>query len=289
MTQQALVSFASLSAPLQGISITRTVPERHRHSGRPSQGSPVSRSPSPVRVAAHGFAAPSSPSSRPRGLPRIGQLGPEGPHHSLRLGRPPKGTVRMSAPCPQARDIPSWGFLPLQRSLRRGSAHPGFASPGTFRPRGFSPPRRVSPPLGPWPRGPLPFLGFRSVRSPFTGNQSPTWRHAVQLLGSRSSSSPSSEEQEVKCSVAVGAFWLLPRLTAAEAAVPDGIADLLEFLPARAKPPGPRPRRCAVSRASFRHRPKPPPSGPALDEIRPRTSDLAVPEGPAADFEGLAS
>jgi hypothetical protein len=102
--------------------------------------------------------------------------------------------------------------------------------------------------------------------------------HPLALRNKRSSASS-----------AVGAFWLAFRLTAAEAAAPDGFADLLDFLLACAKPPGPKPRRCVVSHVSFRHRPKPPPSGPVLDEIRPRASVVAVPEGPAAELEGLAS
>jgi hypothetical protein len=39
-----------------------------------------------------------------------------------------------------------WGSFPLQRHQRKESTSPGLAAPGTFRPRGFSPPRRFAPP-----------------------------------------------------------------------------------------------------------------------------------------------
>jgi hypothetical protein len=39
-----------------------------------------------------------------------------------------------------------WGSCPLQRHQLWESTCPGLASPGTFRPRGFSPPRRFAPP-----------------------------------------------------------------------------------------------------------------------------------------------
>jgi len=42
-------------------------------------------------------------------------------------------------------DRPSWGFSPLKRHEPKRSVSPGFASPGTLRPRGFSPPRRFAP------------------------------------------------------------------------------------------------------------------------------------------------
>jgi hypothetical protein len=70
---------------------------------------------------------------RPHGYPLMGFCSPPGysPHS------PPVG---LSAPAP------SLGFLPLQRHQRKESTRPGFASPGPFRPRGFSPPRRFTPP-----------------------------------------------------------------------------------------------------------------------------------------------
>jgi len=50
--------------------------------------------------------------------------------------------------------------MPLQRHGQQGPLNPGLASPGTFRPRGFSPPRRVPPLLLCAPEGTLPLLGF---------------------------------------------------------------------------------------------------------------------------------
>jgi hypothetical protein len=63
----------------------------------------------------------------------------------LRFGSPPRYGPRglpegLSAPAP------SLGFLPRRRHQHRESTCPGFASPGTFRPRGFAPPRRFAPP-----------------------------------------------------------------------------------------------------------------------------------------------
>jgi hypothetical protein len=52
-------------------------------------------------------------------------------------------TARRMASRP--RPLP-WGSFPLQRHQHWESTFPGLASPGTFRPRGFSPPRRFPPP-----------------------------------------------------------------------------------------------------------------------------------------------
>jgi len=104
----------------------------------------------PDCVAAHGFAAPSSPSSRSRGLPPSGLSRPEGldPSHRLRCIRgPPVGPV----PDPKAENAPPGvSSAPSATSMCR-SASPGFASPGTFRPRSFTLPRRFAPctPCGP--------------------------------------------------------------------------------------------------------------------------------------------
>jgi hypothetical protein len=56
-------------------------------------------------------------------------------------GIPPAARRMASRPRP----LP-WGSCPLRRHQHWESTHPGFASPGTFRPRGFSPPRRFTPP-----------------------------------------------------------------------------------------------------------------------------------------------
>jgi hypothetical protein len=63
----------------------------------------------------------------------------------LRFGSPP-GYYPRSPPVGLSAPAPSLGFLPRRRHQRRESTQPGFASPGTFRPRGFAPPRRFTPP-----------------------------------------------------------------------------------------------------------------------------------------------
>jgi hypothetical protein len=63
----------------------------------------------------------------------------------LRFGSPP-GYYPRSLPDGLSAPAPSLGFLPLRRHQRRESTSPGFASPGTFRSRGFAPPHRFSPP-----------------------------------------------------------------------------------------------------------------------------------------------
>ena len=94
-----VVGRASLAdAPLQGFAYAsaRRPPSRRSVSpppgvparDRPSQGSPASRSSSPDVVAAHWFTAPSSPFSRPRGLPPSGRPGRKRPSGSHGLGRP---------------------------------------------------------------------------------------------------------------------------------------------------------------------------------------------------------
>jgi hypothetical protein len=70
---------------------------------------------------------------RPHDYPLMGFCSPPG--YTPR--GPPDG---LSAPAP------SLGFLPLRRHRRKESTSPGLASPGTFRPRGFTPPRRFTPP-----------------------------------------------------------------------------------------------------------------------------------------------
>jgi hypothetical protein len=83
-----------------------------------------------------------------------------------------------------------------------GSVVPGVASPGTVRPRGFSPPRRVAPRFASRPRRPLPSLGSHADPRPSSDTEPPLDHVAVALLLRdplpRGFRSPSSEEQEVR-------------------------------------------------------------------------------------------
>jgi len=85
--------------------------------------------------------------------------------HSHGLG-PRSGSFAGPALDPKVRGAPPGVRLPLQRLGCFGSAVPGFASPGTFRPRSFSLPRRFTPRTPCFsrgkPRDPLPLLGFRA-------------------------------------------------------------------------------------------------------------------------------
>jgi hypothetical protein len=63
----------------------------------------------------------------------------------LRFGSPP-GYDPRSPPDGLSAPAPSLGFLPLRRHEHRESTMCGFASPAPFRPRGFAPPRRFTPP-----------------------------------------------------------------------------------------------------------------------------------------------
>lgn len=58
---------------------------------------------------------------------------------------PSQGAIRTAGRRPWS-PTPLLGFLAPPATWVTGSANPGLASPGTFRPRGFSPPRRFSPP-----------------------------------------------------------------------------------------------------------------------------------------------
>jgi hypothetical protein len=71
-------------------------------------------------------------------------IGPKTDRLLPQASPPPQG-MGAGAVSDRARsDRPSWGFTPLWRHQPKRSGSPGFASPGTVRPRGFSPPRRVA-------------------------------------------------------------------------------------------------------------------------------------------------
>jgi len=120
--------------------------------GRPSQGCRASRS-APSDVAAslvpphpprrfHGrevFRQPASvrtPRPKTHGRTELPQASP-----------PSQGSRHDAFTSHAWLDRPSWGFAPLQRLRPKRSVSPGPATPGTIRPRGFSPPRRVALPL----------------------------------------------------------------------------------------------------------------------------------------------
>jgi len=90
---------------------------------------------------------------------------------------------------------PLLGFCAPSATQPTRSASPGFASPGTFRPRGFTPPRRVAPLPARGPEGPLPLMGFAPRPA------SPAWRVATPgtLAFSSCNEASSSEEHEVRC------------------------------------------------------------------------------------------
>jgi hypothetical protein len=101
----------------------------------------------PHDVATHGFVAPSTSFPRPRGVPSSGS--PSSSEDALEL--PPSGSgprwdrAQDRFLITRIMNFPSWGSSAPSAAWACGSAHPGFASPGTFRPRGFSPPRRLTP------------------------------------------------------------------------------------------------------------------------------------------------
>jgi len=93
-------------------------------------------------------------------------LGSPGPFHPVRIPKDPPDQVGSRRPRPVRPVFPSWGCLAPSTLSTAGSASPGFASPGTFRPRSFSLPRRFTPRTPCFsrgkPRDPLPLLGFRA-------------------------------------------------------------------------------------------------------------------------------
>jgi hypothetical protein len=80
-----------------------------------------------------------------------------------------------------ARQQLPWSFSPLRRLSLDESTHPRFASPGTFRPQGFSPSRRIAPhpDAQPYFRLVTP-LGFRSTGA-FPHCQVPRARRPARL------------------------------------------------------------------------------------------------------------
>jgi hypothetical protein len=84
-------------------------------------------------------------SGRPEGLPRA-----QSPDRVTASPIAPKGHRELSRPegpprC-RCRQL-SWSFLPLRRLSSGESTPPRLASPGTFRPQGFTPSRRLTPRL----------------------------------------------------------------------------------------------------------------------------------------------
>jgi hypothetical protein len=86
-----------------------------------------------------------------------------------------------SAPGRTAHRQPSWSFPPLRRFNLSESTVPRFASPGPFRPQGFSPSRRITPrpDVRPYFR-PVAPLGFRSS-GVYPHRQVPRTRRLTEL------------------------------------------------------------------------------------------------------------
>jgi hypothetical protein len=109
-----------------------------------------------------GFAAPSSPSPRPRGLPSSGLpviRGPRAAPSGLRAlsGFQPRHRLRS-----EDRSCPSWGFSPssdTNERIRCSRACLTRHVPST----GFFAPSTVSSPPASRSRGPLPLLGFSAL------------------------------------------------------------------------------------------------------------------------------
>jgi hypothetical protein len=89
------------------------------------------------------------PVPKDRGSERfqVGSFREADPEGSARWSVPggplPIGESRRTRPVGSV--FPSWGSFAPSTLSTTGSASPGFASPGTFRPRGLSPPRRFTP------------------------------------------------------------------------------------------------------------------------------------------------
>jgi hypothetical protein len=141
-----VVDRADRRAPLQGFSKPRSAWTVVAAVLATLSGSPcLSELHSVRRSGTIGSPHPPRRVDRPRGLPssvlprtRRSEAAPAG------LG-PSQGSLPRSGPRPHGRGLPSWGSAPLRRHGLAGPFLPGVASPGTCRPRGFSPPRRFPP------------------------------------------------------------------------------------------------------------------------------------------------
>jgi hypothetical protein len=136
--------------PLRSLTAAAGRPKsRHRGSGPPLVGSACPTEFLPSRVAGHRFPAPPLPFPLSRWAPGSFPVRPHRrseEHRRPLLGLAPLQGFQPATPTGSSpsRFLP-WGSSPLRRSHARGSGPPGFASPGTFRPRGSKPPRRFAP------------------------------------------------------------------------------------------------------------------------------------------------
>jgi hypothetical protein len=171
---------AGRRAPLQGF--TETADRRDGRRRRPHRPHKVTLPLGAISDRRSGsLVSPPPPRrvTRPRGLPSIGRSRAGARDSSRRLGPLSGHSSAVPGPGITAETIPSWGSSPLRRHGRAGSLNPGVASPGTFRPRGFSPPRRFAPRIASRPRGPLPSMGFmRSTKAVF-GHRAVACLHAT--------------------------------------------------------------------------------------------------------------
>ena len=159
--------------PFRGLSASR--PSRCGASavpGRPSQGFPTSRSSTGRPSGVFGSPAASTSFPRPRGIPPSGPPGPEGPEPLPQAWAPSQGACREGPLGPKASGAPPGVLRPSSDAIDKVRFTRAYL-PGTFRPRGFTPPRRVAPLPTCGPEGPLPLLGFAPRPA------SPAWRVAT--------------------------------------------------------------------------------------------------------------
>jgi hypothetical protein len=97
------------------------------------------------------FTAPSTPFSRPRGVPPTDMArGPEGSRMAPAGFGALSGFRLRCRPRPEGRCFPSWGSTPLQRRGQRSPLHPGLPHPARSV---LAVSRRLDGLLLPWPRG----------------------------------------------------------------------------------------------------------------------------------------
>ena len=150
--------------PLQGP--TRHDPPDNDYPASPEDNLPLSRPEGPPRVQPPGWAT--SLTVTPKGSHELSY-----PSRVTEYLTTPKGRQESSRPegpleC-RHRQL-SWSFLPLRRLSSGESTPPRLASPGTFRPQGFAPSRRITPRLNVrpcfMPETPMGFLLSRGFPPP---------------------------------------------------------------------------------------------------------------------------
>ena len=145
------------SYPMDDFAITGS--EELAHAGSPGG---IPRAPTLRRTTSRLVTRwDSSRSAAPKGCLTLGHPGrvTESPISPKGYREPSRPEGLPSCRCWQL----SWSFLPLRRLSSGESTPPRLASPGTFRPQGFSPSRRITPRLNARPCFmPETPMGFRS-------------------------------------------------------------------------------------------------------------------------------